>query len=1179
MNSQMQSQKRRKNDSRSASKPTTPLNRLRGAVGEKKNWGAMRSALDSVKNDGPAQNFERLYKISMLSPIQDVAIPSAKPIKKHGRLQSVLPLDAASIHKEIRWAATIIKSNAALINKFVKIRQEFITSLLTGDLVRAETLLDESDKSCGLSLWAIENRIAIKAVAGGFESPKIYIGSIVEEGRRTFAGFFASNIGERNESRVSKASYESRLREKIKSWKLSSDHEAYVLYKLIGNPPRTLIQACEILSFEASSSPLDLYDTLIDILSWLKDISGTSEKEVLSAINSLAGIQDPCLSNLSTLYSQAVGAEIEVDPSEHIDAFLQGNYEGAAELTYQRLRAHPDDFTSILVAARLLAMGHNCDIVSEGLNAKIITLMGDYLAQESENNEAAQALERIALNFRCLPISASINALLDEISTSVLGDIAVASAVRASSLPLPVLLSLLGPTQGTQFLEANESSTPAFLYEGLARGSKKHEPVLIGLSPEAIGFATVTHCKSTGDFSRGLEEISRIEKSANVYMQQEATILRAWFNLDEGNIFDALLHTVRTAIKKPTLLRSLPLTRIIENRGFRDLKQLERDICLSIGFFLYISQTRENTKDVALKVAWKQFHKAHGVAKPSELPHLKAAFEPNQLLFFLRYVCTQEIMELSSEFNSPADLEKERLLICIALSELDPEHATEYNSEIIELTRRLSIEDGVQQVESSRVYVDLLGLQRWCHQNLNELFLRYLDYMGAGLEASGEALERSLLALLRKSGFEAEVVNFLDGYDISADSLLAELIEAVATAFLTLPRFGLDAFLGSRVRHGSLEGGFRSPLEARRLITKIDSSSNQYETNIHWLNDVEFKSKEQRNAIDKVLNNFSKSIDSLIDGAISRFVYVRTIHNNEGLITLWPTDELKKRNLLKYWLIQTKLNLSPTATIEQFVEFCTTTFFWPTLKQSLSEAAEYVTETLAGEVRAELERLSTEIQNITKQLPLLIATIDAAKGDIEQAALKVSKWFSPPQFTNAGSTYLLKTGIEIGITSLRHLHPRFEPAVQWVVTERANVLLHPTAFQIINDVSFLIFGNIIKHSGYFEGSRSDGVAPAVQISIGWSDPGFVEVEVRSAIAEDKNIGSIEENVATALKQIELGQFDTVAKKKNKTGLVRLASTLNYERADDKTLEFGVVDNRTFRVFFSVPEFFLTGKSQ
>ena len=108
----------------------------------------------------------------------------------------------------------------------------------------------------------------------------------------------------------------------------------------------------------------------------------------------------------------------------------------------------------------------------------------------------------------------------------------------------------------------------------------------------------------------------------------------SWFLYADGDIQGSILHTVSAAVSKPTLLRSLPLIQLFEHRGFRDLKQLEREPCLSIGLFLYISLTRENTKDVALKVAWKQFHKVHGLVKSSELKTKFSEFNSAEILFF-----------------------------------------------------------------------------------------------------------------------------------------------------------------------------------------------------------------------------------------------------------------------------------------------------------------------------------------------------------------------------------------------------------------------------------------------------------------------------------------------------------------------------------------------------------------
>lgn len=1164
---------RRIRNSHSASKPTTPLNRLRGAIGERKNWGCIHNALDSVKNDGSSRDFDRLYRLSAMSALTAVAIAAAKPIRKTSQIQSVTPLDTIGIYQEIAWVTTVLATNSKLIAKFVKLRNEYVVALSNGDYDAAEACLAKIDKDCGFSLWAVENRIAVATLSGGFERQKSYINSILSRERRTFVAFFASNIGERNESRVSKFSFETRLREKAKTWKIKSDQQTYIFFKLKGASSLTPLEAADILSFEAASSPIDLYETFLEIMIIIKDSLNRNNERVLMQLRKLGKIADHCLDNIKLLYSEDLPNSINI--AEYLNAFLSGQYQKAVCLAEERLIEQPADPMTLLIAARLTAMGYP---VSAGNNCfvdHLLSLLSAFLAHDKGSDEATQSLERIALNFRSLPISSSVNSLIQETSFDLLGDIATATAVRTQYNSLPVCLSLVDASRRKQLLNSQGFQDATWHYEIIAHLGTVNK--VDELSSEARDYAYISFSRRNGKPSKAFSHLEQLANSKNLYLQQESSILRAWFLYDDGDIQGSILRTVNAAVSKPTLLRSLPLIKLFEHRGFRELKQLEREPCLSIGLFLYISLTRENTKDVALKVAWKQFHKVHGLVKPSELKARFSEFNSAELLFFLRNVCTQEIMELSSAFNSPADLDRERLQICIALSELDLDRTSDYDDEIIELTRRLSIEDGVQQVESSRVYVDLLGLQRWCHQNLNELFLRYLDYAGAGLQASAEDIERSIISIFKKTGLDVELLSFLDGYDISADSLLGELIEECAIRFLTLPRFGLDAFLGSRVRHGSLEGAFRSPLETRHLITKIDSSTNQYESNAYWLNSIDSTNAEQYASLNKVLNAFSLSIDTLLDIAISRYVHVRSADNPEGLITLWPSDKNARQQLLKAWLLSTKASLSKEATIEQLVEFCVTTFFWPELKNSLSVAAEFVTITLAGQIHTELCALATEVQRITPNHHGLVARINAAKSDIESAAAKVSKWFAPPQFTNIGSSYLLKTGIEIGITSLRHLRPQLDNHVEWDVDERANVLLHPTAFQTINDVAFLIFGNILKHSGFFDGHNTGEERPRIKIWLRWMDPDIVEVEVQNAISSVKDIAPIEANVNSAKEQIRLGQFDTVARQKNKTGLVRLASTLNYENSGDKIVDFGVIEGSSFRVMFAVPIYFLTGQ--
>lgn len=1170
---QASTKKRRGREAHSASKPTSPINKLRGAIGDQKNWGRMYSALDSLKNDASPRDFDRMFKFSMSSLMTPIAVASAKQIKKPAQIQSVVPLDSINIYREIAWATTLILNNRRTIETFLSLRNQFLAEFSQGSYSSAIALLDKIDEDCGYSLWTLEFRIATEALAGGFERQKLFVNNFIARGRRTFVAFFASHIGERNEARVTKQSFESRLRERAKTWNTKNDQMSYILYKLIGAQTLSLTEAADIICYEASSSIIDLYETYIDVLIAINESPQLKRGRVFEQVEKIGLIEDHCLKNLRVVYSNEEIEDIPPSP-DYLNHFLSGEYDESAHLITDHLSTNPDDPVAILLASKLSALGFVVSVENNEFLGYLLPLLSQFLLQDNGADLAAQALERLSLNLRFLPISACIANLLNETSISIIGEIATATAVRSKYPSILRALSLLGERRSNETLKLIDSDCDAtWQYETLSYlGPIK--PCSL-LSKEALCYAQIRYGRIASKSGLVFSNLDGLRLSELTYFRQEESILRAWFLHLEGDVYGAIQHSVSTAVSKPVLIRSLPFIKLFEHRGFRDLKQLDREPCLAIGLFLYITLTHESTKDVSLKVAWKQFHKAHGVSKPSELRSKFSEFDSEQFLFFLRNVCTQEIMELSSAFSNPTDLDRERLQICILLSELDTDQCNDYDDEIIELTRRLSIEDGVQQVESSRVYVDMLGLQRWCHQVLNEQFLRYRDYANAGIQAANIDLERTILAILKKADNSLEIRSFLDNYDINADLLLAELIEECANQFLSLPRFGLDAYLGSRVRHGSLEGAFRNPLEKRLLITKIESTTNQYEPNEHWLSIAPTKDRDKLN---KLLNSFSQSIDSLLDGAISRFVHVRSADNPDGLISPWPKTHEAKRRQLTMWLLQAKTSLSKEATVEQFVEYCATTFFWPALKESLSEAADFVNTTLAGQILIELNSLDMAVEKFIQNLFGFTARIAAAKEDINAAASKVSRWFAPPQFTNLGASYLLKTGIEIGITSLKHLRPQFEALVEWEVDDRANVLLTPTAFQLINDVAFLIFGNILKHSGYYDTPVSLTDRPPIQISIRWKEPNSVEVEVQNAISPCKDISVINENVRVANEQIRDRQFESVARRRNKTGLVRLASLLNYEGSDDKLVEFGMIDDTHFRVMFAVPIFLLTSQS-
>lgn len=62
--------------------------------------------------------------------------------------------------------------------------------------------------------------------------------------------------------------------------------------------------------------------------------------------------------------------------------------------------------------------------------------------------------------------------------------------------------------------------------------------------------------------------------------------------------------------------------------------------------------------------------------------------------------------------------------------------------------------------------------------------------------------------------------------------------------FLSDPKYGLDFFLSTRIRHGTLVNQIRHEFQAHNLVTNI-GENNQYKDDEFWTNDMKLQDEEK----------------------------------------------------------------------------------------------------------------------------------------------------------------------------------------------------------------------------------------------------------------------------------------------------------------------------------------------
>ena len=235
------------------------------------------------------------------------------------------------------------------------------------------------------------------------------------------------------------------------------------------------------------------------------------------------------------------------------------------------------------------------------------------------------------------------------------------------------------------------------------------------------------------------------------------------------------------------------------------------------------------------RYAYDDFLRVNGMKRPSDLRARVTDFNRFQLVYYLRYVCVPQVMEISISFENSQQVEDERLMVCALLIEVDAANmAIEYEAEIREITKKQVIQGGIRQVEQSKISIDLEPVRRWAERNLRDNYLRYQSLFSSGMSepSSSDAISTSDLLDERvthqKSSNKDEDLPEI-GQDVpevpanEAVSLLLKMVSSLLRECYLDPFHGLDCYISMRIRHGALSGQLRAPLEEEKLITQRES--------------------------------------------------------------------------------------------------------------------------------------------------------------------------------------------------------------------------------------------------------------------------------------------------------------------------------------------------------------------
>ncbi|MIO30036.1 hypothetical protein CGA96_24350, partial [Salmonella enterica subsp. enterica] len=215
-----------------------------------------------------------------------------------------------------------------------------------------------------------------------------------------------------------------------------------------------------------------------------------------------------------------------------------------------------------------------------------------------------------------------------------------------------------------------------------------------------------------------------------------------------------------------------------------------------------------------------------------------------ELVYFLKEVCKPFFMDsLRRVLKGNTEVLSERQEICASLRFIDVRNSSIYADEVMAITNQQAMEEGRWIVDTSRIYVDLDGLNRWANDELSEDYARFRDLLDVNLDIE-KHFDALLNDIINDNSFSKNNILSQDESDV----VLLDIFSRLSDEFLNNPVFGLDFYLSKRIRHQSFIGLIRGPLEFSHIITMQEN--DVYQNNTYWISKFSFNDyKSQQEAL------------------------------------------------------------------------------------------------------------------------------------------------------------------------------------------------------------------------------------------------------------------------------------------------------------------------------------------
>lgn len=520
-------------------------------------------------------------------------------------------------------------------------------------------------------------------------------------------------------------------------------------------------------------------------------------------------------------------------------------------------------------------------------------------------------------------------------------------------------------------------------------------------------------------------------------------IKRMWSNISTGHDMEAAIdYFIKMFVKQEYYVMLAPIDKFIDYvKASKNVNK--KDLRVPILFYINSTYFDESKRD-DLTIACENYFDLNEIEKPSQLIINKNEIE--KAIYFLKNICIPQIMgPVILTIRTVKGLDQERIETCQLLRQIDPSNEKIYEDEIMEITRKLFINEGLMTIESNKIHVNTDGLKLKLIKNLKSEFNNFLYYRNHQID--------SVLQIIKniEDGDKYKIITF------NESQMFNEIVYKIRNEFVLGGEYSLDGYLSINIRHGILDGQIRAPLSKYNLLTTYKIENDGYDISERWtyaIKDYNLKVK-----VKEAIIQFNKEIEQIIFTWRNELIQISTEEKPSQGIFDYSLKEADIRMLQTY--------LTENITLEDFIDILFE-YLWGITEKNLSKMKTIINEDISVQVNNAFEKLINVYREVNEKNPFpdALRWLGSVKNEMDEELDKISNWFCRSAESQQAD-FDLEYAMQIGFKMIQSIHPERKFVLN-IVEKNSKQKIKGKYLKCYWEIFYTQFDNISKYASVVE---------------------------------------------------------------------------------------------------------------